>query len=195
MRKTTCPRCGLELNEHSLPRHLERSRCKARQLAAQLRKRGLHPVELRYQAKSDHVINTLRLLGLTGHVELHKTRNRKSHDDIAASRRGGVSAGNEVWTSLDGITLALIVEEAARLLAVSYPEAGRRLVEHRELIGAFGVAWKLGEMTEAGEDGLRDILEPIDYILGTDGRRRPNPSIAFRRDLDAVIEELETDGE
>lgn len=100
----------------------------------------------------------------------------------------------QAWTSLDGVTLALIVEEAARLLAVSYPEAGRRLAEQPELIGAFGVAWKLGsETNEVIEDSLRDILEPIDYILGTDGKRRPNPSIAFRRDLDAVIEELETD--
>lgn len=142
--RIVCPHCALELNAHTLARHVDKARCRARREAALLYARGLHPVELRYQAKSDHVAAAL---GLFGHVaELHPARSRPS---------------TETWTSKDGAALALVIEEAARLLATSYPEAARRLCAHPELIGPFGTAWRLG--TGDDEGSLREILQPIGH--------------------------------
>lgn len=157
MNSLICPRCALELNAHVLDRHIGKSRCQSRQLAAQLRERGLHPVEFRYQAKTDHAAKALRTFGHD--VELHETRGRTDTFN-----------GAEVWTSPEGVTLALIIEEVARLLATSYPEAARRLHEHKELIGPFAVAWKLGERIE--DVVLLDNLLPIDYVLGSSGKKR-----------------------
>ena len=160
----TCPQCGLGLHSFALERHVGKARCLAQQESTRLLALGLHPAKLRYQNKSDHTTAALRLFGLD--VELHPT--------------GHTFGSLQPWTSEEGVALALIIEEAARLLALSYPEAARRLLQYRELIGPFGVAWKLGPQWaskipfDKPEDAmLREILAPIDYVLGSDGKRRP----------------------
>lgn len=161
MNSLICPRCALELNTHVLDRHIGKSRCQSRQLAARLRERGLHPVTFAWQAKSDHAATALRMFGHD--VEIHHTRGSHDNSHITGS-------ASQAWTSLDGVTLALIIEEVARLLAVSYPEAARRLHAHKELIGPFAVAWKLG--SKLNDNDLRETLQPIDYTLGSDGKKR-----------------------
>jgi hypothetical protein len=180
MSRTVCTLCGLELSHaFLLTRHSSGRRCKANQLAKTLFSHGLTPIEFRWQAKSDHAAEALRMFGFD--VELHQTRGRKTHDDNASSRRGGTGIGAEAWTSEEGVALALTIEEIARLLALSYPEAARRLNEHRELIGQFGTAWRLGSaMVNSAstfekyyDPTLIEILLPINYVLDSDGKRRP----------------------
>lgn len=164
----TCPRCGLGLHSFAIERHVGKIRCLAEQESTRLRALGLHLAKLRWQNKSDHTAEALRLFGLD--VELHAT---------------GLHGGLQPWTSEEGVSLALIIEYAARLLGISYPEAARRMNDHRELMGPFGVALMLGspQLTivhvskllpgDSPDDlMLREILAPIDYVLGSDGKRR-----------------------
>lgn len=156
-----CPLCGLGIQTYVLARHQNKSRCIARQAAAKLFDLGLRPVELVYQAKSDHAAEALKLFSFT--VELHRTRLRLGED---------TGNGNEAWTSEEGVALALTIEEIARLLGTSYPEAARRLHEHQDLLGPFATAWRLGNNDNKDDNILRELLKTIDYIVGSDGKRR-----------------------
>jgi hypothetical protein len=173
----TCSLCGLGLHSFAIIKHVGKTRCLAQQETTRQLARGLHLAKLRYQNKSDHTAEALRLFDLP--VELHAT---------------GLHGGMQPWTTEHGVALALTIEEAARLLSTSYPEAARRLHERPELIGPFGTAWRLGG---AGDDSdiLRRVLEPIDYVIGSDGKRRPTkraPGLS-EADWDGMIADLEAD--
>ena len=162
----------------ALARHIGKARCLAQQETLRQLARGLHLAKLRYQNKSDHTAEALRLFDL--HVELHPT---------------GMHGGTQPWTSEEGVALALTIEEAARLLSTSYPEAARRLHERPELIGPFGTAWRLGSQDGDDSEILRAVLEPIDFVVGSDGKRRPKkrePGLNVA-DFDAMIADLEAD--
>lgn len=164
--RVSCPMCGLDLNTHVLVRHLNKSRCVSRRAAAALFDLCIHPVVFRFQAKSDHAAEALRLFGLD--VQLYRTKARLGEDS---------GNGFEAWTTEEGVALALTIEEAARLLGLSYPEAARRLHEHQELLGPFGTAWRLGRGAVSGDPQddavMLELLQPINYIIGSDGKRRP----------------------
>lgn len=171
MSRVTCQLCDLVLTHaFVLTRHTTGRRCKERQLAKTLFANGLHPVEFRWQAKSDHAAEALRAFGLD--VELHPTRGRRN------PQGEGTSAGNEAWTSEEGVSLALTIEYIAHLLGLSYPEAARRLNDHRELIGPFGTAWRLGSKDD--DMTLIEILLPINYVLGSDGKKRWRKPVKLR---------------
>ncbi len=165
-RDVICSLCGITLTEHSVPRHTDSPRCQAGQLAIAKLHKGLRPVELKWQAKSDHVAVALRLFGHD--VQLLPTRARFMTPSGTSYERRRGGAGNEAWTSPEGVALALLIEHAAKLLAISYPEAGRRLYEKPEVIGPFGAA----RLLDSDDSILTELLQPIDWVVGSDGRRR-----------------------
>ena len=158
-----CPLCDLLVATFLLPRHQNGERCNARVAARRLRKRGLIPYEppRLLNVISKHVDEALALFDLPH--EIHPTRAARE-----PTFRGS-GKGDQAWTTEAGVEMMDVVLAVAKLLTLSFPEAARRLHERRELIPRFDTARRL----DAPEDVLRGILAPIDYVIGSDGKRRP----------------------
>jgi hypothetical protein len=155
-----CPRCGEMIRPHVLTRHQSGRHCAARMFANIIRERGLVPVTKPVFAR---VIEAEAALAMFGYpCEIHPTRTKTTHGDYRAS-------GNQAWTSPAGFELLTAIEATATLLALSFPEAARRLREHMSVIGPFDTARRLG----ADDASLRALLGKIDYVIGSDGKRRP----------------------
>ncbi|HEV3059612.1 MAG TPA: hypothetical protein VGY48_15285 [Vicinamibacterales bacterium] len=115
---------------------------------------------------SKHVDEALALFNLPH--EIHPTR---------AAPRQGCGKGDQAWTTEAGVAMMDVVLAVAKLLTLSFPEAARRLHERCELIPRFDTARRL----DAPEDVLRGILAPIDYQVGSDGKRRPRVPMTLVR--------------
>ena len=159
--RATCHLCDLKLDTGQLDRHKNNARCKGRQLAIKLRDRGLHPVEtnLRITVSAANTALALTLFGFE--CELHYTRETGS--------TGLRAAGDQAWTTIEGATTMHATQAVSKLLNISFPEAARRLHEHRDLIAPFETARRL----DGDEVSLRTLLRPIDYVVGSDGKKRP----------------------
>jgi len=154
-----CPRCGEPIRPHVLARHRSGKHCAAQIFANTIRERGLVPVTKPVFAR---VLEAEAALAIFGYpCEIHPTRTTTAHGDYRAS-------GNQVWTSPEGFELLTAVEDTARLLGLSFPEASRRLRAHMSVIAPFDTARRLG----ADDASLRSLLGRIDYVIGSDGKKR-----------------------
>jgi hypothetical protein len=154
-----CPRCGDLIRPHVLARHQSGKHCAAQIFANTIRETGLVPVTKPVFAR---VIEAEAALAMFGYpCEIHATRTTTTHGDYRAS-------GNQAWTSPAGFELLAAIEDTAKLLGLSFPEAARRLREHMSVIAPFDVARRLG----ADDVSLRSLLGRIDYVIGSDGKKR-----------------------
>jgi hypothetical protein len=158
---TICSLCDLSVDASRLPAHVDSARCSARQRAFVLRERGLLPVGKPVLAQAKSIREALALFGIDS--QIHDTR-----EISPLSTR--LSKGAQVWTSEHGVLMANVFEHVAKILGIGYPEAARRLHEHPELIASFETARRL----DAEAVTLRALLSVIDYVIGSDGKRRPH---------------------
>jgi hypothetical protein len=154
VRRLTCPRCGYDVAQHSLPMHMAGKRCPARQLYNKLVASGKHVANPNAGRVGD-ISEALRLFGIEH--EILPTRTTTS--DGKNPHRDLPTLGEHVWTSLEGAGIVDAIFAVLGLLNLTFPEAARRLVEHRDLIPGFETARALG----ASDAELVKMLEIITY--------------------------------
>lgn len=141
-------------NDAQMAKHTGSARCRATKLAREITARGLVRVELkRLNIVAKHIAAGLAEFGYPN--EIHLTR---------------LTGGAQVWTNAEGHAHAHTTLAVAQLLNLSYPEASRRLREAPSVIAPFAVARGLN----ATDQHLRALLVPIDYVIGSNGKRRPS---------------------
>ncbi len=70
-----------------------------------------------------------------------------------------------MWTTREGASLIEAIYAVLKLLNLTFPEAARRLSEHRDVIPSFETARALG----AGGKELSEMLQPLIYGVDRNG--------------------------
>ena len=154
MKRLKCPRCGYIVASGSINMHLQGKRCTARQLYNQLIASGKHVANPNAGHVGD-IGDALHTFGIEYEIMPTRTATSDGKDPL----RDLPSLGNNVWTSREGAALIDVIFTVLKLLNLTFPEATRRLSEHRDLIPSFGTACALG----AGKEELVKMLKPIIY--------------------------------